>query len=719
MRLTIILLLLAHTASAQVQFSNNTVADIAVIQKEFKKNDDRVSETMRNQFPIDRIHGQDYVGFVCTVHGSFDKEEMQGRGIIVGSQINDIVSLRYPVQDLSAIYNESTIKYLKLAGMAKPHLDKVKVGTNVDSVWQGINLPQGYTGKDVIIGVTDWGFDYSSPMFYDTLLQDTRILAAWDQFKNSGPSPQNYSYGTEYTTPADMINIGSDTANFYSYATHGTHVAGIAGGSGAGTEHRGMAFESQFLFVTFQIHEAAILDAWQWMFNKAQAEGKRLVINGSWGIYHSSALDNTDILAQAIENYANQGVVFVTSAGNNGNVNFHIQKDFANDTLKTKINFYNNPGLSTLWGQSIHIWGDVGNEFSTQFVVTDVSNTVVASTPWYPTASTASYIDSFLVAGGTDTVFFNLATDAAYPSNGRPQMRLRVTEPANGYRAGFLCTAVDGTVHYWNLTELTTDVGNWGMSFGSIGAGSTTGDNQFGIGIPACAAHTISVGAYSSEFYTVTGTLVGGTQASFSSYGPLMDGSLKPDISAPGVQVASSISSYTDASFQQVDQVEFNGRTYPFGRYSGTSMAGPAVAGIAAIILEANPFLSPAQVKDVIIETARTDNHTGAIPPHSVKWGWGKVNAYRAVLAALDIVGQNELELSYNWTVVPNPTSASITVDGVEGTVENVQVIAINGTSVYQSSELTTIDVSSLESGVYIMRLVVEGKVQQARFVKQ
>jgi len=719
MRLTLVFLLLAFVSNAQLQISNNSVADIAVINQEFNRNDKRVSETLRNQFPIDKIQGLDYVGFVCTVNASFDKEEMQSRGIIIGSQINNIVSLRYPLETLSSIYNESSIEYLKLAGMAKPHLEKVKIGTNVDSVWQGINLPQSYTGKDVIIGITDWGFDYSSPMFYDTLLQDTRILAAWDQFKNSGPAPQPYGYGTEYNTPTDMVNIGSDTANFYSYATHGTHVAGIAGGSGAGLEHRGMAFESEFLFVTFQIHEAAILDAWEWMYNKAQAEGKRLVMNGSWGIYHSSALDNSDILAQAMENYSDLGVVFVTSAGNNGDVNFHIQKDYLNDTLKTKINFYNNAGLSTLWGQSIHMWGDVGNEFSTQFVITDVSNNIVASTPWYPTVSTVSYIDSFLVAGGTDTVFFNLSTDAVYPSNGRPQMRLRSTEPVNGYRAGFLSTAANGTVHYWNLTELTTDVGNWGMSFGSIGPGSSGGDNQFGIGIPACASSTISVAAYSSEFYTMTGTLVGGAEASFSSNGPLIDGTLKPDISAPGVQVASSISSYTDATFQQVDEVDFNGRTYPFGRYSGTSMSSPAVAGIAAIILEANPFLSAGQVKDVIIETARTDSHTGGIPPHSVKWGWGKVDAYQAVLAALDLVGQNELEIDYNWIVTPNPAANTISISGVDGTVEDVQIISMTGASVYQASALSAIDVSMLESGIYIIRLIVDGKVQQTKFVKE
>ena len=118
-------------------------------------------------------------------------------------------------------------------------------------------------------------------MFYDTLLQDTRILAAWDQYKTSGPSPAGYSYGTEYNNPNDLITAAVDTANIYSYSTHGSHVAGIAGGSGGGTPYRGIGFECDFLFATFLVDEGAVLDAWQWMNDRAILEGKRLVVNMS------------------------------------------------------------------------------------------------------------------------------------------------------------------------------------------------------------------------------------------------------------------------------------------------------------------------------------------------------------------------------------------------------------------------------------------------------
>ena len=718
MRLTLLFLLISLSGFAQMKVSSNTIADIAAIEKAYAKNHSRVTSEMRNRYPINEINGVDYVSFLAKVAPGFSQNDFTERGINIGSQIGDIVSIRYPMNQLSEILSENSLAYVKMAGKIKPLLDKVAIGTRADSVWAGINLPQGYTGKDVIIGITDWGFDYTSPMFYDTLLANSRILAAWDQFKTSGPSPAGYAYGAEYATFNDLQTAGSDTANFYSYATHGSHVAGIAGGSGAGLEYRGMAFESEFLFVTFRFDESFVLDAWQWLYDKATAEGKRLVINMSWGIYHMGALDGTDILEQALDAYTAQEVLFVTSAGNNGDVNFHIEKDFSTDTLKTQVSFYSS-SMPNLYGQSIHMWGEVGNEFSSQLVVADASNNILVSSPWYSTSTTTSYIDSFLVASGTDTVFFNLSADAAYPSNNRPQTRLRIARPPSGYRAGILATAPNGKVHFWNLTELTDDVGNWGMPFISLGSGSTSGNNEYGVGVPACANTALTVGAYASEYYTIIGTLIGGAPASFSSNGPLMDGTEKPDVSAPGVSVASSISSFTDANYSLLTSVDFNGRTYPFSKFSGTSMSSPACAGVAALVLDANPYLSAAQVKDIIISTARQDNYTGVIPPHSPKWGWGKVNAYAAVQLALVTTGIKEAQKEVNWTVYPNPTNGELTINGIEGTVQSVQIVNLFGKVVLQSSTTETLHAGELANGTYVLRIVRDGKVEQQKFVKQ
>ena len=120
-------------------------------------------------------------------------------------------------------------------------LHRAAVDGRVDSVRMAINLPQQYTGEGVIIGVTDWGFDYTHPVFYDTNMVHYRVLRAWDQFKTSGPAPAGYNYGTEYIGAEALLTALCDTSNVYDYAYHGTHCAGIAGGGGAGTPYRGVA----------------------------------------------------------------------------------------------------------------------------------------------------------------------------------------------------------------------------------------------------------------------------------------------------------------------------------------------------------------------------------------------------------------------------------------------------------------------------------------------
>jgi len=445
-----------------------------------------------------------------------------------------------------------------------------------------------------------------------------------------------------------------------------------------------------------------------------------LVINMSWGLYHLGAMDGTSLLSQALNDFSSLGVVFVTSGGNNGDVDFHIKKEFSGDTLRTQIRFYTG-ALATLWGQSIHGWGDIDGSFSAGIQVLNGSNTLLIESPNYSTLDTDTYIDTFLVIPATtDTIFYNLSMDAAYPTNNRPQVRLRVKKHDLGYKIILKSTALEGTVHYWNVTETTTDVGNWGMEFQAFGAGTTAGDHFYGIGVPACTESAISVAAYSASYLTGGGTEIGGGPASFSSYGPLMDETMKPDISAPGVSVASSISSYTDNAFVEAVSVTFEGRDYPFARLSGTSMSSPVVAGIAALILEANPYLSPWQVKIIIQQTAREDDYTGEIPVEgSTKWGTGKINAYRCVIKALQTTGWEEIDKPLTWTIYPNPTSQFISIGNINGSLQSIQIYNLSGELVGIADDPSQITVEHLSAGTYIIRLVVDERVEQAKFIVQ
>jgi subtilisin family serine protease len=437
----------------------------------------------------------------------------------------------------------------------------------------------------------------------------------------------------------------------------------------------------------------------------------------SWGLYHFGTLDGTSLLSQAITAFSNLGVVFVNSGGNNGNVNFHLKKTFNNDILKSRIEFYDYTANPNMWGQSIHAWGEVGQSFANGIVVTNSSNVSLAESPFYSTSNTTAYIDTFLVVN-QDTIWYNISADAAHPLNGKPQMRLRVKNTNTSLRIQLKSQASSGTVHYWNVTELSTDVGNWGMAFLAAGTGTTAGDNQNGISEPSCADDVISVAAYATQYATSSGSLVGGALASFSSKGPRYDGAMKPDIAAPGVAIASAISSFTNGTYTSVANTDFNNTTYRFAKFSGTSMASPMVAGVVALMLEANPYLSSAQVKDIIMQTSRQDNFTGSIPSEgSPQWGAGKINAYAAVQIAVQTLGFVESTPLIEWSVYPNPVQHYLHFTIVE-LPEFAEVIALDGKRYWVAIENGKMTVQDLPTGTYYVRLHQNGRVQQAPFVK-
>jgi subtilisin family serine protease len=131
------------------------------------------------------------------------------------------------------------------------------------------------------------------------------------------------------------------------------------------------------------------------------------------------------------------------------------------------------------------------------------------------------------------------------------------------------------------------------------------------------------------DVFSVGAVDSGGRLADFSSRGPVTsDGSgrVKPDISAPGVDVYSSLP----------------GGTY--GENSGTSMAGPHVVGVVALMWSANPALigDIDRTEQILTETARRVQVTpdgivcgdpNAVPNDFV--GYGIVDAYAAVKEAL------------------------------------------------------------------------------------
>jgi len=173
---------------------------------------------------------------------------------------------------------------------------------------------------------------------------------------------------------------------------------------------------------------------------------------------------------------------------------------------------------------------------------------------------------------------------------------------------------------------------------GNLGR-SAKGTVQYGgITSPGNAPWVLTVGATNHQ---KTAARQDDTVASFSSRGPThIDRVMKPDVVAPGV----AIESLADASstlYQVNPDARLRGTvdtaTAPYIRLTGTSMAAPVVAGTIALMLEANPDLTPNLVKAILHYTAeRRARYEPATQ------GAGFLNARGAVQLALALAGEPE-----------------------------------------------------------------------------
>lgn len=167
--------------------------------------------------------------------------------------------------------------------------------------------------------------------------------------------------------------------------------------------------------------------------------------------------------------------------------------------------------------------------------------------------------------------------------------------------------------YYWNGSAWTL------MSFGSVPPNECKPSNYDCLSPGSNAKNTIVVAAanqFSTPNYRYT-TNTDVIKASFSSAGPRDDGGIKPDITAIGTNMYSSIASSNNA----------------YASYEGTSMSTPNVTGIASLLEQYNiqkfgNSMRSDMMKALLVNSA---NEAGEFTGPDYYFGWGFINAYLAL----------------------------------------------------------------------------------------
>ncbi len=558
-----------------------------------------------------------------------------------------------------------------------PHAlnDTMRLKHFVNDVHNGLGgLPQGFTGKDVIIGYVDQGLDHTHPDFKNPD-GTTRVLYYWDHTLpfNAVRTPAQYGYGQVWNS--SDINGGICTSTEGYPTAHGTSVTGAGSSNGSATgREKGVAPESHIIVVetnfSMQNWTLSIADACDFIFAKADELGLPAVVNLSLGTYLGSH-DGNDPAAVAIENLldAKNGRIVVVAAGNSGAwPKYHVHDDVTSDTSFTWI--VPNPG-SQLGANTCYmdLWSDASAATWSYALAANESTGSFSqrAETIYRTASTGigtAIFDTLYNANGD-----RIATVELYPSleSGNFHMEIFFSNvDSTSYNMSFK-TVGSGSYDGWTgstnlaLNNLATVIPDQ-TTFPPIIHYNMPDSLQSIVSSWNCSERVVSVGnvrnryshidAYGNTYLPAPSYISAVNELSMnSSKGPNRHGHIKPDISASG-----DVSLSAGPAWLINDPASFGASMSDDSmhvRNGGTSMASPAVAGMAALYLE---YCNQATYNHFLTDlhnSAFTDGFTGAVPNNA--YGYGKAHALNCLL---------ELDVPTAPTIAANGQELSTTATG-------------------------------------------------------
>lgn len=587
------------------------------------------------------------------------------------ARVGDISIAAIPLSKLGALSCGRQVKRIETGRRCSIQMDTTRLVVNAEKVYTGEGLSQSYTGRGVVVGVQDIGFDLTHPNFYSADMSQYRIKALWDQLSRDTIGSTLY-VGRDYVGRDALLELRHPIDG--ETQTHGTHTAGIAAGSGAEgngdiSPYRGMACDADLVLVDNAADNASLIDpkdyykftyatdalGFKYIFDYAERMHQPCVINFSEGSsqdFHGYDQLYYELLAKLI----GPGRIIVSSAGNDGARNSYIHKNIGKERAGAFImgnekRFSCTAKSKQTFTFRVSVYDNVA---SPQIV--DISTVNVCN------AQDSLLTDSLLV-GGKKYIWRVLAYPNSYDAR-ETAYDFQISSPSklgDSPQVSLQVMGRDADIELYRMSGY--------MFPHSLDPVLDAGDCRYTIFSPSSSPDVICVGStsYRTQFVNYLGEKKvydsgqKGIRSSFSAMGPTLDGRIKPDVMAPGQNIISSYSTFfinnpknVNASVKSdVRHFEYNGRTYAWNANAGTSMSAPVVTGAIALWLQADPTLTPADCLEIF---AKTCSHydTSLSYPNNL-YGYGQIDVaagLREVLRrkalGINTIGQKKVSEQYD-----------------------------------------------------------------------